>query len=418
VTDAEKQAIVEAVGIAIRAAKTELRAEFEKRLREETATRNVDIVSAQGRIEEWFQKNRQTIVGEIVSTLPKSDPVDVDAIALRAAELIPVPKDGKDADPEFIRSQVTNAVALLPQAKDGKDADEARIIQEIGERLRCELGEHTASLKAAMDSWERPKDGKDAPAVDTAAIVSEVLKQVPRPQDGRSVDPEEVRGIVAAEVSKAVAAIPAPKNGKDGERGMDGQSIHPDTVALMVRDQFEATFARMPKPENGKPGEPGRDALQLEILSAIDPAKSYPRGTYAYHNGGTLRANRNTTAGESVNLLEWDVCLDGWPVFEIEQGEDLRTFTVKFGKTSGQVFVRSFKIPVVLHRGIFKNGNSYERGDQVQRDGSTWICEAEATTAVPDGRSKDWTLSNKAGRDGKDLRPEEPPKPQEPVRLR
>lgn len=452
---ADLEAIAEAIHICVGDAIKEIRAEF------------------------------QSYVAARVESLPPGPagkdavPVDVEAVAERAAALIKPPRDGKDAPPVDLDSIVIRAAELIPRPENGKDAppvDTAAIAAEVLRQIPTpeipdlvewfeknrngfrevvlrqipvpengkdappvdidEIVSRAASLVPA------PIDGKDAPPVDTASIVQEVLnsclqlmpppkepdteaiiagvlKQVPKPQDGRDADPEVVRQLVAAAVTRAVSELPVPKDGEPGKPGRDGESIHPDTVELMVRKAVSEAVASIPKPEPGKPGVDGRDALQIDPFPMIDPARSYPKGSFAYHNGGTLRANRNTTIGESVNMSEWDVPLDGWPLFEIEQAEDLRTFTFTFGKTSGQKIQRSFKLPVVLHRGVYVNGNSYECGDQVQRQGSTWICVVDSTAAVPDGVSKDWILSNKAGRDGKDLRPEDPtPKNNGPVRLK
>ncbi len=56
-----------------------------------------------------------------------AEPPDVEAIARKAAELVPVPRDGKDGidgkdtDPEFIRAEVAKSVAAIPAPRDGRD---------------------------------------------------------------------------------------------------------------------------------------------------------------------------------------------------------------------------------------------------------------------------------------------------------
>ena len=53
-------------------------------------------------------------------------------------------------------------------------------------------------------------------------------------------------------------------------------------------------------------------------------------------------------------------------------------------------------------KGVFKDGQSYERGDTVTWGGSLWHCDVPATTSKPDGAEKHWTLAAKKGRDGRD----------------
>lgn len=72
-----------------------------------------------------------------------------------------------------------------------------------------------------------------------------------------------------------------------------------------------------------------------------------------------------------------------------------------------------FTVPFPIYRGVFKDGNSYKQADMVTSNGSVWHCN-EATGEKP-GTSKAWTLSVRAGRDGKDGKL--PPKPSGPIKL-
>lgn len=59
-----------------------------------------------------------------------------------------------------------------------------------------------------------------------------------------------------------------------------------------------------------------------------------------------------------------------------------------------------FSLPVVIDRGTWKEGKTYQPGDGVTAGGSYWIAQTE-TSARPE-TSKDWRLAVKRGRDGKD----------------
>lgn len=72
-----------------------------------------------------------------------------------------------------------------------------------------------------------------------------------------------------------------------------------------------------------------------------------------------------------------------------------------FVLTRGEREIRKeFSLPVVLDRGIWKEGRTYQPGDGVTMGGSYWIAQTE-TSARPE-TSKDWRLAVKRGRDGKD----------------
>ncbi|OWQ95111.1 hypothetical protein CDQ91_14415 [Sphingopyxis witflariensis] len=85
--------------------------------------------------------------------------------------------------------------------------------------------------------------------------------------------------------------------------------------------------------------------------------------------------------------------------FEIEQGEDGRTFTFK-SATGDQ----SFEIPVPIFRGAWKEGETYAHGDTVVWGGSSWSA-LRRTCDRPDTPDSGWMIAARKGRDGKDSRP-------------
>lgn len=203
--------------------------------------------------------------------------------------------------------------------------------------------------------------GKDAPPVDTAAIVADVLRSLPAPRDGKDGEP-----------------------GPKGDRGDDGVSLigPPGDAGRDGRD--------------GKDGKPGRDAAQIDVLDGIDEARSYTRGTFARHRGGLWRA-KDTTDG-----------MDGWEC--VVRGIDREDETSEEGGrvikrttvySDGATFVRVIKTHAMLHRGVYAEGVEYAPGDTVTWAGAMWHC-AEQTADKPGEGSKCWRLAVKRGRDGKD----------------
>lgn len=272
------------------------------------------------------------------------------------------------------------------------------------------------SVLVAVEALPKPKDGVDgkdgAPGRDgTPGKDGESIKgeSGQNGKDGADVDMVAVRGMV----TEMFAGYPIPKDGvdgapgRDGIDGKDGESIKGD-----VGERGEAGIPGI----NGKDGAPGRDALQIEILSAIDETRSFPRGTFARYRNGLIRSFRDTDpiTGE-LEKSGWEVIVSG-PIFGIVQKDDLRSFDVIATETGGKEIVRTFTMPVVLDRGVFKDGGDYVRGDGVTWDGSFWICQVEFTKAKP-GTSGDWRLAVKRGGEGKPGKPE-PPKPQSgPIKL-
>lgn len=349
-----------------------------------------------------------------------------------AVAALPVPADGKNADPEVIAQMVRTEVAKLPAPVDGKSVT----IDDVTPLIAAEVAKAAGAIPTPKDG----RDGKDAEPVDQAALIQEVLAQIPTPQDGKSVSAEDVAPLISAEVAKAIESLPAPKDGRDGKDApavdtaalaaevlaqvrvpVDGKSITVEDVQPMLAEIVGEAVAALPKAKDGesvpveqvqrmvdeavtkavaaipvpKDGEHGRDALDIEILPAINETRRYARGTYACHRGGIWRAMRSTEGMDG-----WECIVDGDADDEVELGADLRTFTLRKVKSSGRVIEKSFTVPVVIHKGVFKADEQYQPGDAATWDGSTWIAQRE--TKDKPGTSDAWRLSTKRGRDGRD----------------
>ncbi|BBV82176.1 TPA: phage gp6-like head-tail connector protein [Enterobacter kobei] len=222
---------------------------------------------------------------------------------------------------------------------------------------------------------------------DIAAMVSDAVAAIPAPRDGKSVTPEDVQPMIQELVSKAVAEIPVPKDGKDFESAMLKQA---------VEEAVSKAVAAMPAAEPGKDGADGRDALTLEVLPFIDEEKSYPRGSYATHNGGLWRAYEKTHG-----MRGWECLVNGVAGIDIQHSEQ-RTFTLTVNRTSGTSETKSFDVPVMIYQGVFKSGQEYLPGDTVTWGGSLWHCDDRTQDKPGEAGSKGWTLAAKRGRDGRD----------------
>lgn len=193
---------------------------------------------------------------------------------------------------------------------------------------------------------------------------------------------------------------PGPK-GERGEQGPSGPAGEPGAKG----DRGEPGIPGEPGPkgEKGDPGEPGRDAVELDILPGIDPGKSYRRNVYASHDGGVLRAYRDTDPLHSVadpELAGWTVVLRGVAEFSVSLGDDARTVTVAHRLTCGRSISKSVEIPAMVYRSVWSEG-AYAKGDAVTWDGSLWVA-GDTTTERPGTGATAWRLAAKRGRDGRD----------------
>ncbi|BBW35505.1 phage gp6-like head-tail connector protein [Enterobacter hormaechei] len=222
---------------------------------------------------------------------------------------------------------------------------------------------------------------------DIAAMVSDAVAAIPAPRDGKSVTPEDLQPMIQELVRNAVAEIPAPKDGKD---------FDPSMLKQLVEQAVSDAVSAMPAAEPGKDGADGRDALTLEVLPFIDEEKSYPRGSYATHNGGLWRAYEKTHG-----MRGWECLVDGVAGIDIQHSEQ-RTFTLTVNRTSGASETKAFDVPVMIYQGVFKSGQEYLPGDTVTWGGSLWHCDEQTQDKPGEAGSKGWTLAAKRGRDGRD----------------
>jgi len=334
----------------------------------------------------------ESIIGPKGDPGKDAEPVDIEVVVKEVVAQIPVPKDGKDgkdAEPvsdELIRAEVAKAVAEIPKPKDVAP-------EVVAEMIAAEVRKAVSELPKANDG----KDGlagKDAEPVDVEKIVGDVIAKMPVPKDGERGPPGE--SIV-------------------GLKGDPGREVPIEVVSALVAGEVAKAIGSIPKPEKARDGEDGRDALHIEVLPTIDTSKSVPRGTFASHNGGLWRAARNTDPGDDLHLCGWQSLVEGFPEIEIDQGEDLRTFTLRAVSSSGRKIEKLFSLPVMIDRGVFKSEAAYVAGDVVSYGGSIWIAQHE-TKDTP-GMSDGFRLAVKKGRDGKDVALLSP-KTQQQVRLK
>jgi hypothetical protein len=272
----------------------------------------------------------------------------VEPLQRRIADLEKTLSETRDIG-QLISAEVAKRIAELPAPKDGKDVDMAAVKSEIAEQVRL-----------AVAATPLPKDGRDgADGKDGAPGL-----------DGQGVDMVVVASTIKELIKEAVAALPAARDGRDGANGKDGTDGKSFTLCeaeellkhhwsgweldfeRRAAVTLEKALERMPKPANGANGKDGVDGLGFDDLQVE-------------HDGG-----------RRVSL-------------KFARGDRVKEF--------------SFDLPVVIDRGIYKDGSAYSAGDGVTWGGSYWIAQCE-TKSKPDGADSGWRLAVKKGRDGKDGR--------------
>ncbi|HHV1130852.1 TPA: phage portal protein [Escherichia coli] len=334
-----------------------------------------------------------------------------------AVGAIPVPRDGRDYDPDVLQQAVNDAVANIPQPADGKSLtpDDVRPMLE-------------QMVKEAVSHIPVPRDGRDYDPEVLQKAVNDAVGKLPVPADGKSITPDDVRPMLEQMVTDAVSHIPVPRDGRDYDpevlqkavndavanipQPADGKSLTPDDVRPMLEQMVKEAVSHIHVPRDGRDYDPdvlqkavldavsalpapqdGRDATALEILPAIDDQKSFPRGTYATHQGGLWRAYEKTHG-----MRGWECLVDGVADIDVSMTGE-RLFSVVVRQSSGQRTEKTFSLPVMLYRGVFRAGETYHPGDTVTWGGSLWHCNSMTEDKPGEAHSSAWTLAAKRGRD-------------------
>lgn len=256
------------------------------------------------------------------------------------------------------------------------------------------LQKEIADLKAKLA--EKP-DFKG----DIAAEVQRAVSALPVPRDGKDCDMETVKGLV----TEAVRAIPVPKDGKDGVNGKDGIDGAPGEPGPKGADGVNGKDGRDGvdggagkdgvNGERGQPGEKGADGLGL-AGAMID-------------RDGALQIT--LTNGE-VKSLGPVVGKDGSNGKDGADGASLDAFELEYLGDSHEIVVRAacgarakeVRYPAGGLRpgGYWREGTKAKANEAWVHDGSLWIAKHE-TSAKPETQSSDWIIGARKGRDGETI---------------
>lgn len=261
-------------------------------------------------------------------------------------------------------------------------------------RLRETVQTLTDELKALGDRVSEIPVPSQLPVIDLTGFVTHE-------------DFEAAQTRAAEEVSKlneSMTAIPETVGAALVAARERLDALSAELVASLpgaVKSAVAEAVAAIPKPvvpeiPDPIPGAPGKDAVEIDILPKIDTAKSYPRGSYARHAGGVWKAYRDTDG-----MHGWECVLRGIHAVTAAMTDE-RTLTITSQLSDGELETQTIAIPVVLDRGPYADGKSYEQGDAVTYGGSMWIAQKAAPTGRPGDEGSDgWRLAVRRGRDAK-----------------
>jgi hypothetical protein len=289
-----------------------------------------------------FHANLSEAVSKAVADIPVPTAPELPDIAamvddaVKAIEL-PAPIPGKDADPidmDVVKELIGAAVSAIeiPVPREPVDVDMDGVYRRVDEVL---------------------------------AVVKADVASIRIPEDGKSVTLDEVKPLIDDAVSKAVAALPPARDGKDGADVMDAVI---DRLGHLI-----LTFS------NGKTKDVGQVVGDDGVDCDFD-------GVWKLIN---------------AKLDSWPKPKDGIGFDDLSVEYDgERTF--KFVMSRGdQRKEYAFDVPVLIYRDLYSDAKTYVRGDSVTWDGSIWHAQVDGAKEKP-GTGKEWRLAVKKGKPGKD----------------
>jgi hypothetical protein len=270
-----------------------------------------------------------------------------------------------------------------------------------------DLSSDLAALKSAVEAIEIPAFPEVPQLPDIDAIVLAAVEKaapaipVPRDgQDGTSVSIDDVMPALEKRVDEFLSAIPAPK---------DGTSVTVDDVAQLISSEVEKRVSQLPLPKDGKDGLDVKEMFRAEggkLVAVMSDGTTRDLGVFVGKDGqdADMAAIEKSIAEKVDAIPRPKDGKDGFSLkhFDAELMDDGRTVVLKFQDGSDTGYSVELGIPAMIYRGVFKEGQAYEKGDTVTWGGSLWHCDEAVTTSKPDGAEKHWTLAAKKGRDGRD----------------
>lgn len=169
---------------------------------------------------------------------------------------------------------------------------------------------------------------------------------------------------------------PTVIHGKDGAPGKDGTSVTTEDVAPIIRAEVEKAVAAIPAPKDGKDGKDG-----VGLAGAMVSREGHLIVTLS---NGEAKDLGQVCGRDGVDFTEFSVEYDGE-----------RTLTIK-GK-GGDIKKR---LPVPVWKGYWRQGMSFEKDDVVTYDGNAWIALKDTSECPGPDKKEDWRLFVRRGRDG------------------
>jgi hypothetical protein len=226
-----------------------------------------------------------------------------------------------------------------------------------------------------------------------------------------TVKAEPDTALIEAAVSRAVGAIQVPAPDMDAlaveartAAAEAAERLVPqvrEALAANVRDEVSRAVAALPVPKDGKDGDPGPAGLMGAVEPFIEGCV-YERLALVSHAGGTWQATRRTKTAPSANLPDWQGIAAGVSTVAVQATGNLRSVEVVAALTNGDTVRSTIEVPAMVYRDVYSGEAAYDPADVVTYAGSMWLALKKTTGEQPSKSPDAWRLVVKRGQEGKD----------------
>jgi len=292
-------------------------------------------------------------------------------------------------------------------------------IADLSDQL-SKAQEENSALREMVESLPAPQDGKSFTLEDAQPVIDAAIALIV----------EEAEQSISDAVTKAVAEIPTPKDGKNGVDGKDGASLTLEDVQPvieksieLIREEAEGAYQKaldaLPTPKDGRDGVDGKDGekgergadgagiADLMIDRAGELVATFTDGRMKNLGPVIGRDGKDGENGKDGVSLE---------DFELEYLPD--THEIRITAQAGDVR-KSVTYPAggIHGKGYWRDGNESQAGEAWTHDGCLWVAR-EKTRERPCAQSDKWFLAARKGRDGESVIRRVQSGPAQPIRLK
>jgi hypothetical protein len=349
---------------------------------------------------------------------------------------------------DLVREEIARAVAAMPAPRDGRDGKDVDVIAvktlveaavagvkqvDVVPMIRAEVAAAVAALPAPKDGRDgvdgrdgtNGVDGKDGAPGTNGRDGVDGKDGAPglAGKDGRDgVDGKDgSHGLAGKDGTDGIDG----KDGSPGANGRDGIDGKDGAPGLSGKDGRDGVDGKDGAPglsgKDGRDGVDGKDGAHglngkdgASLVGALIDRDSHLVLTLS--DGGLkdcgVVVGKDVEAADVARAVEgllatWDRPANGRDGIDGKDGLGFDELSVGFDESTGYVLrfargteTKEFPIAAPWYAGTWQAGRRYPKGAKVTKKGAEWTAKAD-TFAIP-GESKDWQLSAKGGRDGRD----------------